>query len=1374
MATLTRPGVEISQEIITESPTVLTPSLVPCVVGPCFQIVEPITSAGLLNSGAQVTTSAIIVSSTVSDPASLSGLAMLVSINGGDNQTVQFPVTINNVGLSHALIVNTINKALTGAVAEIKNNKLILRTESKGASSSIKLLTVGSNAYTVLGLTSFVDKLIKGTSSYSNLTQSVPYSSLPSPLANISEIVLQGSGIDVFRYFNNTLTQFSETSAINWNSYVTSVNQPATNLGRTKLFGKPKVGSKTNTLVDLGKSASIIIPLSGDGNASGNWPDTTGSKYLKVSAIGLEPYIDNPANQPGDYIGTAGNNVVVDIGTASPASAAFSADTLTIRVVAGTTTFAQLKNLIDSVTGISNKIKVELWYDQADKDDKVLNATDYPIGETFNLTGGVDPVNFAPINITTTSANVTGATHVTATSTGDSLDVTGKTLEVSVDGSDFIPVTFTSNGNPHTLITNALGSLGTCSIASTQTNDLDENYDALRITSASTDKHDSTIELRASDNTVIENLFSGYKTRTETPTYTLTTNEGGSKLDDLVSGTDFNKNAHVSTDKAISEGSVTANLSNCLGIGIVIFEGTTGFSGLDTKAISITHGSTTNILTIGPPASNTAAGLAAAIDAVNTGALSTLVGFTVISLGGTSYVAAYDKTATAGASLRVNTIATDPEFVAFVGAASLDTLATTSTTSVVIKDSGADGALQISSVSNGLSNVVTTVTGLTLSSYLDSGAGLNHSTGTLSIKFPSDTIEVTKKSIVFKMPNTPGLSLTYSRFHASATGPNPPLYTTRVFHGDSNVTELGDLLYNNGTVLGRVVALQDFVAGASAYTNAQMVISEYAVDAKAQVSDWYVKAEGLVSGDDRVEAEATYNDLEGTINLKHALIRDGAGVAKANSSAPVYVQYKALRKDVTSSATSPGLLVFNSIAEVESLIGPVTQDNPLAFGLSLAFLNAPTISLSALGVDETSADAPDGTLDGYQRALDYLELKEVYAIAPLTQDREVHKLLSLHVTELSKPESKKERMGIVSMAIPTEKEPTLVISGTATIGPEINGKYVLTFADDTLNIPTALNGKTDANNTTIVGGVGQDYTTQAGIYLDREGDAFKYWVSKVVGTNQVQIEINDAFLPGGGPGTGGNDDGFYKTDNAALADFPANGELVTILVRQAAIDTSTTAGKLAACEALAEIAGGASGYQNRRLVALQPEQVGTTLDGTELLVPGHYVGAAIASMIGQQNPSQPFTNLPMVGFTRPVGSNDKFSETQMSTAAAGGIYWVIQDTPGGPLASRHQLTTDVTSLKTRELSILKSIDYLSKLIRNQVKRFIGRNNITKQLLETVALGINGALSNASGSVVASASLDRIAQDKSNLDTITVEISVVPFYPANYIKITIFV
>ena len=189
---------------------------------------------------------------------------------------------------------------------------------------------------------------------------------------------------------------------------------------------------------------------------------------------------------------------------------------------------------------------------------------------------------------------------------------------------------------------------------------------------------------------------------------------------------------------------------------------------------------------------------------------------------------------------------------------------------------------------------------------------------------------------------------------------------------------------------------------------------------------------------------------------------------------------------------------------------------------------------------------------------------------------------------------------------------------------------------------------------------------------------------------------------------------------------------------------------------------------------IQPESASVQLGGMETLVPGYYWGCGVAAMTGQQNPSQPFTNLPMVGFVRPIGSNDLFSEDAMATAAAGGIYWIIQDAPGAPCVSRHQLTTNVGSLKTREFSILKSVDYVAKLLRGQVKRFIGRNNITKQLLEAVSLGMQGALSSVTGSVVAEASLDSITQDQNNPDTIRAEVTIVPFYPANYIKITIFV
>ena len=108
------------------------------------------------------------------------------------------------------------------------------------------------------------------------------------------------------------------------------------------------------------------------------------------------------------------------------------------------------------------------------------------------------------------------------------------------------------------------------------------------------------------------------------------------------------------------------------------------------------------------------------------------------------------------------------------------------------------------------------------------------------------------------------------------------------------------------------------------------------------------------------------------------------------------------------------------------------------------------------------------------------------------------------------------------------------------------------------------------------------------------------------------------------------------------------------------------------------------------------------------------------------------------------------------------------------MASRHQLTTDVSSLKSRELSILKAVDFVAKLIRAQLRRYIGRNNITQQLLETVSLTAQAALASVAGSVVARATLDSLEQSANSPDEILATISITPFYPANRIKITIVV
>ena len=49
----TRPGVEVTQEIGSTSTTAASPALVPCVVGPCFQIVEALDSEGAVSADAK-------------------------------------------------------------------------------------------------------------------------------------------------------------------------------------------------------------------------------------------------------------------------------------------------------------------------------------------------------------------------------------------------------------------------------------------------------------------------------------------------------------------------------------------------------------------------------------------------------------------------------------------------------------------------------------------------------------------------------------------------------------------------------------------------------------------------------------------------------------------------------------------------------------------------------------------------------------------------------------------------------------------------------------------------------------------------------------------------------------------------------------------------------------------------------------------------------------------------------------------------------------------------------------------------------------------------------------------------------------------------
>ncbi|KKN98567.1 hypothetical protein LCGC14_0146790 [marine sediment metagenome] len=206
------------------------------------------------------------------------------------------------------------------------------------------------------------------------------------------------------------------------------------------------------------------------------------------------------------------------------------------------------------------------------------------------------------------------------------------------------------------------------------------------------------------------------------------------------------------------------------------------------------------------------------------------------------------------------------------------------------------------------------------------------------------------------------------------------------------------------------------------------------------------------------------------------------------------------------------------------------------------------------------------------------------------------------------------------------------------------------------------------------------------------------------------------------------------------------------------------------------IAGFGEAYKNRRLFVVIPDQVEQSVAGVTSLVEGYYLASAICGMVGQLPPQQGFTNYPVTGF---LGVNNKtsgfFSTSQLDTIAGGGVYTVIQNAQGQPLICRHQLSTDVSVIEKRELSITKVVDYTAKFLRNLLVPYIGLFNINQGFLDNLSTIVQGALrSLVDANILNGADLNIIAQDEDSPDTVIIDVTLDVPFPANYIRLTLLI
>ncbi len=134
--------------------------------------------------------------------------------------------------------------------------------------------------------------------------------------------------------------------------------------------------------------------------------------------------------------------------------------------------------------------------------------------------------------------------------------------------------------------------------------------------------------------------------------------------------------------------------------------------------------------------------------------------------------------------------------------------------------------------------------------------------------------------------------------------------------------------------------------------------------------------------------------------------------------------------------------------------------------------------------------------------------------------------------------------------------------------------------------------------------------------------------------------------------------------------------------------------------------------------------------------------------------------------------NNYLASGGSSVKRGGGLWVFYQDADGSPVRTRHQLTTDTTSVLTKESSIIDALDYAAKTARTTFRNFIGRYNITTSLLEALNL-VCDALRDffVQNQVFTAWDVVGMEQSETNTDEIYLIVDVVTQKPFNKLRIT---
>lgn len=447
----------------------------------------------------------------------------------------------------------------------------------------------------------------------------------------------------------------------------------------------------------------------------------------------------------------------------------------------------------------------------------------------------------------------------------------------------------------------------------------------------------------------------------------------------------------------------------------------------------------------------------------------------------------------------------------------------------------------------------------------------------------------------------------------------------------------------------------------------------------------------------------------------------GALIGMIIRGGDVYVHYRAL---VQTNAD-----VVHAIEQVgdvaTTFATPLDPDNPLVYGVNKALLNANGTAVRFMGVSTND-------LAGYLKVLSAATSHEdVYFFVPLTFDLSIQQEVAGHVRDESAPEIGLWRRAFVGIK---RDNPQAIVIGA--------DEYVTaTVTDNELTTVTTDNTMVDSDNADfITNGVQAGDVLRVNFLVDANGNESydSFVVDAVLTENQLRLVS--------GP-------------TRAISDQAVRIEIWRTL---------------SGAQQATQVAGKAGAFGTSRVCAVFPD----TISSGGVMVDGFYLAAALAGLASGVVPHQGLTNVAITGFDNAYEVSRKFSRSELDTMATGGVWLVTNDPISNEVYTRREITTDTSDLNMLELMIGKNVDAISYIFRNNLKKYIGRTNITPSLIDVIRTEVAAIISYLRsssftptlGSQLIDGSIAEIRQHAFLKDRLVIVLTLTIPYPLNTIEL----